>query len=113
MQPHALTMTEPLQHSILELANALMTVEARKRPALARELIAQSHALAARYKNAWGANLPSVAMQHRHIVEGPNPQRHFYASLATRDGLAALEDAVAALLDEVRATEAMSEGVAA
>lgn len=105
MTPYTLTKTEPLQHDLLHLANALMTVPVAGRRALAREMIAQAKTTAARFGNAWGANIQSAALRHRLAVEGPNSPAHFYASLATEDGIAAFEIALAAFRDEVRAAE--------
>ncbi len=106
MTPHRFTRAEPTQHDFLHLADALATVPCRDRAALAQKLIGQAKTDAARFPGShWTAGIMPAALGHRHAVEGPNPERPFYASLGTEDGIAALEIALDALRAEVRAAE--------
>lgn len=98
------------------LANALMTVRAVDRPALARALIKRAGETAERRRqhnlrfgsalpSHWTQDFQSACLQHKHDCEAANPGTFYVAQITDRDGIQAYEVALAALLDMVRAEE--------
>lgn len=108
----------PLPSQLHIIADALMTVPAKDRPALVRALIKRAGEVAdrCRVENAkwgrydlvshWGQQIASVCLTHKHDCESANPGTLYIARINDRDGIQAYEVALAALLDMVRAEEA-------
>ena len=104
---------------LFHFANALMTVRAADRPALARALIKQAGEVAEKRRQhnlrfgRFGAVLPShwtqdfqsVCLAQKLDTEAANPGAFYVAGIADRDGLQAYEVALSALLEMVRADE--------
>ena len=101
---------------LYHFANALMTVRAADRPALARALIKRAGEVAEKRRQhnlRFGAVLPShwtqdfqsVCLAQKLDTEAANPGTFYTAGIADRDGLQAYEVALYALLDMVRADE--------
>ncbi len=105
---------------LYHFANALMTVRAVDRPSLARALIGQ--AIAAAAKRAirhpglpayWTQEFQSVCLSQKLDTEAANPGTFYVAGIGDRDGIQAYEVALAALTDMVRDAEAQAVEVAA
>jgi hypothetical protein len=111
----------PLPSQLHFIADALMTVPARQRPALAASLIHRAGEVAekrrlhnARFGRAdlpasWGQELASVCLTHKLDCEAANPGTFYIAGIGDRDGIQAYEVALAALLEKVREAEAVEE----
>lgn len=116
----------PHPHDLHHFADALMTVPAKNRPALAIELIRRAGQVAERRRlhnervtgrpdttQHWGQDLHSVCVGHKWDCERANPGTFYQAVIAhedpakARDGIQAFEVALAALLDMVREREAV------
>lgn len=97
---------------LYHFANALMTVRAADRPALARALIVQAIAVASKraLRNPglpayWSQEFQSVCLSQKHDTEAANPGTFYIAEITDRDGIQAYEVALSGLLDMVRDAE--------
>lgn len=97
-------------------ANALMTVRAADRAALARALIKRAGDVAEKRRqhnlrfaavlpSHWSQDFQSVCLAQKLDAEAANPGSFYIAGIADRDGLQAYEVALYALLDVVRDAE--------
>lgn len=109
---------------LFHFANALVTVPAAKRPALAVALICRAGEVAEKRRQhnlRFGAVLPShwtqdfqsVCLTHKHDCEAANPGTFYTAEITDRDGIQAYEVALIALTDKLREAEAQAVEVAA
>lgn len=101
---------------LYHFANALMTVPAAKRSALAVALIERAGDAAERRRqhnlrfgaalpSHWSQDFQSVCLAQKLDTERANPGTFYVAEITDRDGIQAYEVALAALLDMVRAGE--------
>lgn len=105
-----------LPYDLNAFANALITVAAPKRAALARALIRQAGEVAEKRRQHnlrygqvlpahWSQEFQSVCLTHKHDCEAATPGTIYTAGISDRDGIQAYEVALSALLDMVRAEE--------
>ena len=102
---------------LYHFANALMTVPARQRPALAKALIRRAGETAEKRRlhnlrfgradlpAVWTQEFQSVCLSQKLDCEAANPGTFYIAEITDRDGIQAYEVALAALMDKVREAE--------